>query len=257
LMYLDVSSAYMRVELHKSPDRRLGSLNEFRASYPGILATMTVAIVVLLVGIAALLVKRTRYESEIARLRSDMTEVERNRADAILADEERRFDVMVALLRRQSSSDSRLHLAVEVDSGRMVLQREGAVLRSVPVEFGAELPDSSSDAGNGDDDRVTLAPEGRPLAAPLGSRTVEKVYAPGEAFPVPDWMRQVRAELPPELVLDDGLLLLAGGELIYASPDDGALAAPAPVLPGAVRMPSDDFESMLANLSPGMTVYFY
>lgn len=256
-MSQDFSTPDRRGEPRKTPDRRRGSWNEFRASYPGILATMTVAIVVLLVGIAALLVKRTRYESEIARLRSDMTEVERNRADAILADEERRFDVMVALLRRQSSSDSRLHLAVEVDSGRMVLQREGAVLRSVPVEFGAELPDSSSDAGNGDDDRVTLAPEGRPLAAPLGSRTVEKVYAPGEAFPVPDWMRQVRAELPPELVLNDGLLLLAGGELIYASPDDGALAAPAPVLPGAVRMPSDDFESMLANLSPGMTVYFY
>jgi hypothetical protein len=248
-----------RSEPRDTPDRRRGSWAEFRAAYPGLVVTMTIAIVVLLVGIAALLVKRSRYESEIARLRADMTEVERNRADAILADEERRFGVMMALLRRQAKLDERLHLAVEVDSGRLVLQRDGAVLRTVRVEFGAEVPDSAvtvADDGSRADSGASI-PEGRPLAAPRGSRTVERVYAPGEQYPVPSWMREVRAGLPEGLALDDGLLLLNGGEVIYAAPDEGALAAPAPVLPGAVRIPIEDFRSMLANLSPGMTVYFY
>jgi hypothetical protein len=129
----------------------------------------------------------------------------------------------------------------------------------VRVEFGAEVPDSAvtvADDGSRADSGASI-PEGRPLAAPRGSRTVERVYAPGEQYPVPSWMREVRAGLPEGLALDDGLLLLNGGEVIYAAPDEGALAAPAPVLPGAVRIPIEDFRSMLANLSPGMTVYFY
>lgn len=256
-MSQDWPSPDRRSEPRDTPDRRRGGWSEFRASYPGLLATMSIAIVVMLVGISALLIKRSRYESEIERLRSDMTEVERNRADAILADQERRFDVMVALLRRQASVDARLHLAVEVDSGRLVLQRDGAVLRTVAVEIGAEVPDSTEDASDTPADSDVVVPEGRPLAAPLGSRTVEKVFAPGEAFSIPDWMLEARERLPAQLSLDDGLLLLAGGELIYAAPDNGVLASPAPVLPGAVRMPAADFESMLANLSPGMTVYFY
>lgn len=243
-----------------TPDRRRSGWREFRHAYPGLVATMTVAIVVLLVGITVLLVKRDRYAKEIARLRAAMTEVERERTDALLADEERRFDVMLALLRRQAKLDHRLHLAVSVDSGRLVLQRDGAVLRSMPAEIGTDVPPPAESAGRGAPARGVSAeevPAGRPLAAPRGSRTVERVLAPGETYPLPAWMREARPEIPANAMLDDGLLLLAGGLIIYPAPDEGPLAPPSPVLPGAVRVPAADFAAMRANLTAGMTVYFY
>lgn len=254
------SSPDRRVRQRATPDRRRPGWREFRNAYPGVVVTLTVVIVVLLVAIVTLVVKRERYAREIARLRSDMTEVERQRTDALLADEERRFDVMVALLRRQAKVDDRLHLAVSVDSGRLVLQRDGAVLRSMRAEIGTDVPPPAESAGarvpvRGVSDDVP--PAGRPLAAPRGSRTVERVFAPGEAYVLPAWMRGDHPGLPDDAALGDGLLLLAGGLVIYPAPAAGPLAAPAPVLPGAVRVPAGDFAAMRQNLAPGMTVYFY
>lgn len=257
---MTTSDSDRRNESRGTPGRRRHGWREFRQAYPGILATMFVAIIVMLTGITVLAVKRQRYSSEIVRLRAEMTEVERNRADVILADQERRFDVMVALVRRQAKLDDRLHLAVAVDSGRMVLQRDGAVLRSVRAEIGSDVPPPASENGevaSSGHDSAAAPPEGRPIAAPRGSRTVERVIPPGESYPVPAWMREARPELPADASFDGGLLLLGGGLVVYSAPDTGPFATPAPVPPGAVRISPADFEAMRANLSAGMSVYFY
>ena len=65
----------------------------------------------------------------------------------------------IELAKRQAKFDKRLHLNVSVDSARMYLTREGALLREMPVQFGPERPASANDS----------AP---PAAIPRGERTI-------------------------------------------------------------------------------------
>src|SRR5690606_5835527 len=96
-----------------------------------------------------------------------------------------------------------------------------------------------------------------PISAPLGTRTVERVIPQGEAYPLPAWMVSGDERLPDGVHLDSGLLLLGGGQLVYAAPASGPLAPPAPVLAGSVRLPAEDFAAMRESITPGMTVYFH
>lgn len=226
------------------------------AAHPRLVALLAVAIVLVLLIIAGLLDRRQRYVHEIDRLRSAMTDVERERTDALLAEEAHRFEVSLALLRRQAKVDGKLHLAVDVGTRHLVLQREGAVLRSVLVEIGSDAPSASADGDTGAGDSI-LPPGSIPLSAPRGTRTVERVIPAGQGYTLPSWAVAGRPDLPDGFQLDSGLLLLGGGLLVYASPASGPLAPPEPVLPGSVRVPAEDFEAMRENIVPGMTVYFY
>ncbi len=230
-------------------DRRRAGWREFRYGYPGIVATMGVAALTMVALIAVLLVKRSSYASEVDRLRATMTDVERQKADMVMADEGRRYEVMLALLRRQAALDANLHLAVAVDSGVLYLERDGAVLRRVAAQVGAERT-------------VGLAPDTVHLATPRGSRTVERILDANEPWEIPAWVWAERGGAVPDDravagALGAGALLLTGGTIIYAQPDEGPLAAPDFVMPGAVRVAPADFTAMKANLKPGMTVYFY
>ena len=230
-------------------DRRRAAWGEFRHSYPGFVATMALAFVVMLAVDATLLYKRWVYEREEARLRASMSEVERHKADAILAADEDRLRLTVELVRRQALGDRSLHLAVSVDSGRMTLQREGARLRDMRVEVGPER-------------RVGVEPDTVHVAAPRGARTVERVLGPDDPWTVPAWVwadrglpapaeRTVRGALGPHAIL------LSGGTVIYAPPTRGPLNDAAYLLPGAVRVPAADLAAIAPNLTPGTTVYFY
>src|SRR5687768_12768942 len=119
-------------------ERRRPGWREFRHAYPGILATMSIALVLMLAVSGWLLYKRIGYQSEIDRLRSGMTEAERQRTDMLMSSTKNRFQVMLELIRRQALGDQELHLAVTVDSSIMRLQREGALLRDMPVSVGPE-----------------------------------------------------------------------------------------------------------------------
>ena len=119
-------------------ERRRPGWREFRRSYPGILITMSIALVAFLAIDGWLLRKRARYRHEIERLRAEMTGLERSRTDAILARDENRLRLAVELIRRQSRIDKDLHLSVTVDSGVMYLEREGAHLREMPIQVGPE-----------------------------------------------------------------------------------------------------------------------
>lgn len=233
-------------------DRRRVRWREFRKAYPGVLTVLGLAIAVLLAADGLLLYRRSAYAAETARLRESMTAFERERTDLILAADERRWTVMLELARRQARADQRLHLGVSVDSGTLVLERDGAQLRVVRAEVGADAT-------------VGTAPDTVRLATPRGERTIEMVLGADDQWLVPAWVYVQRGlPVPPDSAgrsvsgaLGATALVLTGGTVIYSLPSAGPLSDPAFVLPGSVRIPAADMEAMRPNLSPGMSVYFY
>jgi hypothetical protein len=230
-------------------ERRRPRWAELRHAYPGLIATMGVALLVLLAMDAWIVVKRRRYEAEITRLRASMTDIERNRADQIMAREANKLRVAIELLRRQAQLEPALHLSVTLDSSAMYLEREGAMLRAMPVEIGPERS-------------VGIAPDTVRLAAPRGVRTIARVLTDADAWDVPAWIYADRGlPAPPERTVRGALgpaaLLLDGGTIIYSMPSVGPMNDSSYVLPGAVRARADDLRAVLPNLGPGMRVYFY
>ena len=230
-------------------DRRRPTWQEFRQAYPGILATMGVALLVMIGADMWLAYKRARYAHEIERLRGGMTAFERQKADMLLAADERRFDVMLELIRRQSVGDQALHLSVAVDSGVMYLQRDGARLREMPVQVGPEKT-------------IGSAPDTVRMVTPRGVRTVERVLKDGDGWDVPEWVYTDRglptsADRAVKGALGPVAIVLNGGTVIYSPPTAGPLNDPAYVMPGSVRARAEDLKAVAPNLEPGMSVYFY
>jgi hypothetical protein len=195
--------------------------------------------------------QRRRYDAEIARLRGAMSQVERERADALIAGERNKLLVALELMRRQARIEPALHLSVALDSGAMYLEREGALLRSMPVQIGPER-------------RIGIAPDTVPLAAPRGVRTIASVLSDSSAWEMPEWVYVDRglAVPPPHErtfagALGPAAVLLDGGALIYSLPSVGPLSDATYVMPGAVRAQTEDLRAILPNLSAGMRVYFY
>ena len=212
---------------------------------------MLIALVVMLGVDGWLVYKRVRYEHETARLRSGMSGVERRRADVLVASNQDRFRVMLELIRRQALGDKDLHLAVSVDSGVMHLAREGAQLRDMRVDVGPE-------------EWVHVGPDTVKMAAPRGTRTIERILGADDAWEVPQWVYTDRGLPIPDDggrdlkgALGVGAIVLNGGSVIYARPDSGPLADSAYVLPGSVRVRAADLRAIAPNLKPGMSVYFY
>lgn len=210
----------------------------------------SVALLVLLVGAldAWILLRRQRYADEIGRLRASMSELERARSDQIMAQEENKLRLAVALIRRQAKLEGELHLSVALDSGAMVLEREGALLREMPVQVGSER-------------RIGIPPDTVRLAAPRGVRTVAHVIDDTTAWEVPSWVYIDRGmAAPPERRFAGSLgtaVILDGGAIIYAQPTTGPLADSTYVLPGAIRARAADLRAIRPNLTSGMRVYLY
>ena len=210
-----------------------------------IIGTLIVAAAINLILVS----RYIRYERETARLREVMTNAQRERADAVLTAERHRLRVEFELIRRQARSDRQLHLSVNIDSGRMVLERDGVVLREMDVRVG---PERFSGARGDSAINVNV----------LGERTVERRLSrtdvfevPSEAFadrglPVPE-DRKVRG------ALGDVALILSEGTVVYAVPDEGPLADTSYVLPGSVQVSAADLKALSASIRPGMPVYFY
>ena len=140
-------------------DRRRGGWRDFRRAYPGFVFVLGLGLVTMIAVDAWLFVKRVKYNHDVAELRAHMTDAERERTDAIVQSEQNKLRIAIELAKRQAKFDKKLHLNVSVDSARMYLTREGALLREMPVQFGPERPVSPGDS----------AP---PAALPRGERTV-------------------------------------------------------------------------------------
>lgn len=116
-----------------TPDRRRAQWHAFREAYPTFLKVASLLFLVLVAGDMWLGYRRVAYANEIARLRAGMTSAERRRSDAIVQSEQNKLRMAYELARRQARVDPQLHLSIEVDSGRMYLQRNGALLRDMRV----------------------------------------------------------------------------------------------------------------------------
>jgi hypothetical protein len=229
-------------------DRRRASWREFRGQYPGFIFTMALAVLAMLAIDGWLAYKHVAYSAEIERLQANMSESERERADLIVQSEENKIRLALELARRQARLDKRLHISVPVDSGRMYLEREGAILRIMPAQLGPERT-------------VRIGEDTVKLVVPRGERTVQRVLAGGE-WTVPAWVYADRGIAPePQRPLKGALgpvaLVLDGGVLIYSIPTAGPLADSAYVLPGSVRTDAADLRAILANVEPGTKVYFH
>jgi len=229
-------------------DRRRLGWREFRRSYRGFVITLTLAVAIFVALDVFLVMRYQRYQRETRELRAAMSDVERKRTDEILAQNENRLKVMVELFRRQAKVDPALHLSVSLDSSVMYLQREGALLREMPITVGPER-------------RVGTPPDTVHIAAPRGKRTVEAVMGENEAWDVPAWVYADRGIPAGETRLAGALgpaaIRLDGGTVIYSLPSVGPLNDSSYVLPGAIRVRASDLKAIAPNLRPGVAVYFY
>ncbi|HEY9515042.1 MAG TPA: hypothetical protein VIQ74_05115 [Gemmatimonadaceae bacterium] len=225
------------------------SPREFLRRYPRFVWSLLVVIALLLLFDGWVLQRRVRYQSEIARLRSGMSDVERQRTDAILGSHEKRLEMMMQLLRRQAKGDKEVHLAVSVDSAMMYLERGGAVLRAIPVEVGPER-------------RIGIAPDTVRLAVPRGTRSVQAILGAEDAWDIPDWVYRDRGLMPPNnktlrQALGPRAIVLDGGTVIYSLPTAGPLNDSSYILPGSFRASAGDLQAIVPNLASGAAVYLY
>ena len=214
-----------------------------------LVVSLLLLVVVLAVLDVLVVSRRGRYREETAQLRQSMSELERQRADEIVSHEHNKLRLALALLRRQAKLERALHLSVSVDSSAMYLERDGALLREMPVMVGPET-------------RVGIAPDTVHLAPPLGVRRVARVLSETDAWQVPAWVYVDRGlPVPSDRNVTGGLgaaaVVLDGGAIIYSLPTSGPLADSTYVLPGAVRARTEDLRAVVANLAPGMRIYFY
>jgi hypothetical protein len=199
-------------------DRRRGTWRDFRRAYPGFVFVLGIALAAMLGVDAWLVAKRVKYNHDVAQLRAHMTAAERERTDAIVQSEQNKLRIAIELAKRQAKFDKKLHLNVSVDSSRMYLTREGALLREMPVQFGPEKGAAESS-------------DTPPAATPRGERTIAD--------------------------LSDTRITLDGGVVILTSDAHDLASDSTAIPPGAVRMSSEDLKAIMPNLSAGMKVYFY
>jgi hypothetical protein len=207
-----------RPEREGEGDRRRGSWRDFRRAYPGFVFVLGMGLAAMVAVDAWLLFKRVSYRHEVAQLRAHMTDAERERTDAIVQAEQNKLRIAIELARRQAKFDKRLHLNVSIDSSRMYLTREGALLREMPVQFGPERGALDTSA----------AP---PAAVPRGERTIAD--------------------------LSDAKITLDGGATILTSKAGELTADTTAIPPGSLRIRLEDLKAIMPNLNAGMKVYFY
>lgn len=226
-----------------------GRLNALRRRYPRAVVTLATLVALFVFADAVLAMRYVRYRNETARLRAGMSDAERMRADVVEASEQDRLGVALELLRRQAAGDHDLHLAVAVDRGVMMLERDGARLREMPAMIAGERV-------------VGIAPDTVRIVPPRGARSIERMLGPRDRWDVPPWVYSDRGlSVPADRsvagVLGRDALILSGGLVIYALPDSGILADSSYLLPGAVRLSRTDLRAIAPNIAPGITVYFY
>jgi hypothetical protein len=199
-------------------DRRRATWRDFRLAYPGFVFTLIVALLLILTLDAFLVYKRRAYTAEVVRLRGAMTDAERAKTDAIVQAEQDKARIALELAKRQAKMEKTLHLAVALDSGRIYLEREGAVLREMAALFGPETG-------------ITPGSDSVPVVIPRGQQILAR--------------------------LDENKIVLEGGNAIEAASTDVASADTTPIPAGNVRIGLTDMKAIRPNLSPGMRVYFY
>ncbi len=213
--------------------------------------TLLLVLLLLAIGLfdGFLVLRRSRYREETARLRAGMSILERTRADAIVSAQADRAALMFELMRRQAEGDDGLHLAISTDSSYLALDRGAARLRVITAEIGPAR-------------RVGLVPDTMRVAIPRGVRVIQRLLTAADRYELPAWVWVDRGLPVPAVRADSGwvgrgAIVTTGGTLIYSRPDSGPLADSSYVMPGSIRVPGGDLAAIRENLSAGMRVYFF
>ncbi len=109
---------------------------------------------------AFLFLKRGTYRDEVARLQSSMSDQEKAKTEAIIGAEQNKTRIALELAKRQAKIEKALHLSVAVDSGKIYLERDGAVLRDMAAAFGPE---------------TKSGPDSIPVVIPRGEMTIARI----------------------------------------------------------------------------------
>jgi hypothetical protein len=131
----------------------------------------------------------------------------------------------------------------------MILERDGVVLREMPVRLGPERF-----RGVQGDSSISVQL--------LGQRTVQRVLSDKDPWEVPRIVFDDRGLPVPESrrirgALGDHAILLTDGTVVYAVPGSGPLADTSYVMPGSVQVQTADLKALSASIRPGMSIYFY
>ncbi len=214
----------------------------------------TLAFLVLFLGGAAAVAYRVpKYRTETDAFNAQLTEAQKATRDSMLANQERRTVLAVAMLRRdmriRSLETSQRHLAIVLEDSSLELRQGRATLRRAKLDIG---PDSTIAGPGGQNWR---------LVRPVGERQVaERQRSP--TYTIPEWVYVSRGQpVPPEGErrvaggLGAYVIRLNDGTEIYSKPASGPLADA--VKPGAFMARGGDLGAIFDAIGTDTPVYIY
>jgi hypothetical protein len=214
----------------------------------------TLLVAALLVAGAAVVGLRVpRYRTETAQFNAQLTDAQKATRDSLLAHQQKRTQLAVAVLRRdmriRSLQEKERHLAIVLEDSVLELRMGRATLRRARLSIGA--------------DSTVRAPDGRTwrLVRPVGERKIaERQNSP--TYTVPEWVYVSRGQpVPPENErkvpggLGTYVIRLDDGTEIYSQPSAGPLKDA--VKPGSFMAQSRDLAAIFDAVDEDTPVYIY
>jgi hypothetical protein len=214
----------------------------------------TLAVAVLFLAAAGAVAMRVpRYRAETAHFNAQLTAAQRATRDSLMAHQQKRTQLAVAVLRRdmriRSLANSKRHLAIVIEDSVLELRQGRATLRRAKLTIG---PDSTIHGPGGRTWR---------LVRPVGERKIaERQSSP--TYLVPEWVYVSRGQPIPsenERRVPGGLgayvIRLDDGTEIYSQPTAGPLAET--VKPGAFMARARDLAAIFDAVDEETPVYIY
>jgi hypothetical protein len=233
----------------QSTNSRQGLRREHPLFFWGVL---TIA-AIFLAGAVAVGSRVPKYRAETAAFNAQLTDAQKATRDSLLANQERRTQLAVAVLRRdmriRSLETSQRHLAIILEDSALELRQGRATLRRAPLDIGP--------------DTTVTAPDGRTwrVVRPMGERTIEeKERSP--ALVIPEWMYVARGEAIPQASerrvaggLGEYVIRLNDGTEIYTHPSAGPFTDQ--VKPGAFMARGADVAAIFDAVGKDTPVYIF
>ena len=235
--------------MNEPPTPRRGLRREHPVFFWGTL----VLAALFLTGAAAIAYRVPKYRAETAAFNAQLTEAQKATRDSLLANQERRTQLGVAMLRRdmriRSLENSQRHLAIILEDSALELRQGRATLRRAKIDVG---PDSTIHGPNGETWR---------LVRPVGERRIADRQR-NPTYTIPEWVYVSRGEeVPSEEArrvaggLGAYVIRLNDGTEIYSKPSTGPLADD--VKPGGFMARGGDLGAIFDAVGKDTPVYIY
>lgn len=225
----------------------------FRREHPVFFWGTAALIALLVTATAAVAWRIPRYQREAAQISSQMTAEQRKTRDELLATQQRRTQLAMAVLQRdmriRSMETKKRHLAIVLKDSVLELRQGPITLRRAKLEIG---PDS-----------IVRAPDGRTwrMVRAMGERRiVERQNEP--TYTIPEWVYVSRGQpVPPESErrvpggLGRYVIRLDDGNEIHTEPLAGPLKGA--LKPAAFKARARDLVAIFDAVREDTPVYIY